>query len=82
MKIKTFNNTNFFIYNENGIKIYPTSIDINSTLVININENDIIIENDDFNYIIDVFDKFGFEFKNNIEYNVQEDNEDNSTLLG
>ena len=62
--IKTFNNTNIFIYNENGIKIYPVNIDINDSLITNLNENDILIEKDDFNELLIEFDKLGLSNEN------------------
>ena len=61
MIIRTFSNINIIIYNENGVKLQPKHIDNTDSLLISINENDILIEDDDFDQLLIKFNNLGFE---------------------
>lgn len=59
-EIVSFSNTNYFIYNENNVKIYPTKVDSGSTSITAIIPTDIIVENNNYDDLLLEFNQLGF----------------------
>lgn len=59
-EIVSFSNTNYFIYNENNVKIYPTKVDSGSTSITAIIPTDIIVENNNYDDLLLEFNRLGF----------------------
>lgn len=60
-QIVNFNNTNYFIYNGDTVKINPTSVDSGSTSITAVIPTDIVVENQNYDDLVQEFLNLGFE---------------------
>lgn len=59
-QIVQFKNTNYFIYNNDKVKVYPTKVESGSTSITAILPTDIVVELDDYDMLVSGFTSLGF----------------------
>jgi hypothetical protein len=62
-QIVSFTNTNYFIYNTNGVRVFPTSVDAMTSSITAITPDDIIVERGNMDELMEHFTSLGFEYR-------------------